>query len=230
MTKVPRASLLVAIGMLSGLLASSASAASWHTNGPKAFASTNAGISRLVIHPHAGGSTVAFQCPASSLSGTLNGPTSAALPWASAATVTPVFAAAGNCTVSAAAGYTVACSSAELRANSYSGGDDLATAGGGITTVALTRIDCRLSGGASTCLTITGTVPAHYVNPSPLASGTGTLTVTAAGQSLTASHIGVGCAFLPAGSFTIGSPNGTGVGDTTYIVDGPNAPYIYRGT
>jgi len=213
-----------------GLLASSASAANWHTNGPKTFPSTNAGITRMVIHPHGGGSTLSFQCPTAALPGTLNGPTSAALPWVNAATVTPVFGAVGNCTIAGSSGYSFACSSAEFRANSYSGGDALATAGGGVTAVALTNIDCQVSGGATACLTITGRIPAHYTNPNPLASGPGRLTVTASGQTLTASPIGFGCAFLPTGGFTIGSPLGAGIGDTTFVVDGPSAPYLYRGT
>lgn len=230
MSKFSKVGVLLAALALSGLLASSASAANWHTNGDLAFSSTNAGISRLVIHPVPSGSTVTLQCPTSSGSGTLNGPTSAALPWTNAATVTPVFGAAGNCTVNGVAGYTVVCSSAELRANSYSGGDTLATAGGGVTEGTVTGIDCRLSAGPTQCSTITGSVTGDYINPNPIATGAGTLTITNTGQSLTVAKIGAGCAAIPHGNGTFGSPNGTGVGHTTYVVDGPNAPYIYRGT
>lgn len=137
--------------------------------------------------------------------------------------------AAGNC-VAGPPGYTLACSSAELRANSYAGGDTFATAAGGVTTGAITGIDCTLSAGASQCSTITGSIPVHYINPSPIATGAGTLTTTPAGQSLTIAKIGAGCAAIPSGTGTWGSPSGTGVGDTTYVVDGPSAPYIYRGT
>jgi len=231
MLKVSKVGVLLAVMALSGLMASSASAANWHTNGVKAFSSTNAGISRLVIHPTVGGSTVTVQCPTSGGTGTINGPTSAALPWTNAATVTPVFGSVGNCTVSGAAGYTVACGSAELRANSYSGGDTLATAGGGRTEGSITNIDCRVSAGATACSTVTGSVTAHYTNPNPIATGAGTLTITNANSALTVEPIGAGCLAIPShGTGTFGSPVGAGVGDTTYVVDGPNAPYIYRGT
>jgi hypothetical protein len=213
---------------LTGLMASSASAANWHTNGDKAFSSTNAGISRLLIH-HAG-TTIKLECPTSSGTGTLNGPTSATLPWVSAATVTPVFGAAGNCSVNNVMGYTVACSSAELRANSYAGGDTLGTADGGVTTGAITGVDCRLSAGPTQCSTITGSVTGTYTNPSPLASGSGRLTIPVTGQSLTVSKIGAGCATVPHGVGTFGTALGAGITDTTYTVHGPNAPYIYRGT
>jgi hypothetical protein len=230
MLKVSKMGVLLAVMALSGLLASSASAANWHTNGHATFASTDAGISRLVIHPSAGGSSVTLQCPTSSGQVTLNGPTSATLPWVNAATVTPVFGAAGNCTVNGVLGFTVVCGTAELRANSYSGGDTIETAGGGITEGSVTGVDCRLSAGASTCSTITGSVTGHYTNPNPIATGAGRLTITNTGQSLTVEKIGAGCAAIPHGNGTFGSPNGTGVGHTTYTVDGPNAPYIFRGT
>jgi hypothetical protein len=148
-----------------------------------------------------------------------------------AATSTLVFGSGSNCTVNGAAGITLACSSAELRANSYIGGDALATAGGGVAEVAITGIDCRLSAGATQCSTITGSVTGHYANPNPIATGAGSLTVTTAGQALTVAKIGAGCAAIPNGAVTIGPPSGaSGVTDTTFIVHGPNAPYIYRGT
>lgn len=123
-------------------------------------------------------------------------------------------------------GYTFVCGTGELRASSYVGGTTLATAGGGVTTGSL-GIDCRVAAGASQCSTITGSVPVHYTNPNPIATGAGRLTLTRAG--LVAEKIGAGCAWLPNGIATIGPPSGsTEVTDLTFTVDGPNAPYIYR--
>jgi hypothetical protein len=219
--------LLLTATMLSGALAASAGAAFWHTNGDKPFSSTDAGIWRLIIDPPSG-SQVTLQCPTSRVSGTLNGPTFLSIGgWNAAATVTPVLGAAGNCMLNGVMGFTVVCSSAELRADTYAGGHLLSTAGGGVTTGALTGVDCRLSAGGSTCSTITGTVPVHYINPNPLATGAGSLTATRGG-ALTVSKIGAGCVAAPHGTGTWGSPNGAGVADATYVVDGPNAPYIYR--
>ena len=227
MLKFSKVGMLMAVLAFSGALASSASAAEWHTNGPLEATSTNAGASRLAIH--SGGSIVVVQCATSSGTVTLNGPTFAGSTAAGVATVLPIFG--GPCTVSGAAGYSVACSEAELNANSYSGGTTFATAGGGITTGTVTNIDCRISIGATSCSTVTGTVSAHYINPATLtgAGGFGRLTVTAAGQALTVSKIGAGCAALPHGTGTFGSlGSGSTVGNLTYQVDGTHAPWIYR--
>jgi hypothetical protein len=228
MLKFSKVGVLLAMVALCGLAASSASAAEWHTNGDRAFASTDAGASRLVIH-QASGSPVLVQCETSSgTNGTLRGPTSTAATFAGVATVTPTFG--GICRVSGTPGYAVVCSPATLNAISYSGGTTLATAGGGVTTGSLTNIDCRLSAGATQCSTITGSVHGHYINPNPIATGAGRLTVTGTGQSLTVAKIGAGCAAVPHGRGTFGAPDpaGSGVLDTTYTVDGPNAPYIFR--
>jgi hypothetical protein len=231
MSKLVKTSVLIAATALVGALASSASAANWHTNGDLAFATTNGGAIRLIVHPAGGGSVVRFECPSLSMAGTWNGPTSPALPWTSAATSTLVPGSGSNCTVSGVPGYDFVCSSAELRANSYAGGDTLATAAGGVTTGALTGLDCRLSIGPSTCLTVAGSIATRYTNPSALATGSGSLRLTAAGQSLTASKIGAGCSWFPNGVATIGSPSGaSGIVDMTFTVHGPGAPYIYRGT
>jgi hypothetical protein len=225
MLKFSKVGVLIAAMVFSGLLASSAGAVTWHTNGDKAFTSTNAGASRLVIH--SGGTTTLVSCASSTGNGTLNGPTSTSATFIGAATVTPIFG--GPCTVSGAAGYSVLCSPASLNASSYSGGTTLATAGGGITSGSITGIDCRLSIGATTCSTITGSVNAHYTNPNPIATGSGTLTVTGPGQVLGVHKIGAGCAAVPNGNGTFGKPDaGSGVTDISYIVHGPNAPYIYR--
>ena len=224
MLKFSKVGVLLAALALCGLLVSSASAAEWHTNGPRTASSTSAGPSRLAIDN--GPSTVVIGCTASSGHVQLNGPTSTAMPWLNAATVTPIFS---GCTVSGGAGFTVACSPAELRANSYVGGITFATAGGGVTTGAITNIDCTLSIGPVRCATVTGQVPGHYINPNPIGTGAGRLTVTAANQQLEVEAIGAGCAAIPAGTGTFGSPGaGSSVQDLTYTVDGPNAPYIYR--
>jgi hypothetical protein len=227
MLKFSKVGLLLAILALSGLMASTASAANWHTNGPAAFHSTNAGASRLVVHTAS--SSLIVRCSSSTGSGTINGPTNAALPWLSAATVTPAFGS--PCFVNDVAGYSVVCSPAELRANSYAGGDTFATAAGGVTTGSIYNIDCTIKFGATSCSTVTGSVPGHYTNPNTLAAGSGALKVTTAGQSLTVEKIGAGCAAIPHGTGTFGLPGtGSTVTDITYTIDGPNAPYIYRGT
>ena len=189
MMRLSKVTVLMAALALSGLLAASAGAAEWHTNGDKAFTSTNAGTVRLAID--SGGTTIVTQgCSSASVSGTLNGPTSTATPWVNAATVTPVFT---GCQVVAGSPYTLVCSSAELRANSYLGGTTIFTAGGGTTTGLLANIDCRISVGATTCSTVTGTLPVQYTNPNPIATGAGSLTVTSVGQALTNHVIGAGC-------------------------------------
>jgi hypothetical protein len=222
----PLLSALAIVLVLTGLLASSAGAQTWFTNGDRAIASTAGGALRLVVH--SGGSQTLLSCSGSSISGTLNGPSSPFTPWVNAATVTPAFS---GCTLAGSAGYSFVCSTALLRAVSYTGGDTLATAAGGDTSGTLTSVDCRYGFGATNCLTVTGTIPAHFVNATPLATGSAKLTLASTGQSLTAHKIGSGCAFFPDGPATIGSPGaGSSIGDLTYTMDGPNAPYIYRGT
>ncbi len=226
MIRLSKMTVLMAALALIGLQAAAAGAAEWHTNGDKAFTSTNAGPIRLAID--SGGTTIVTQgCTSASVSGTLNGPTSTTTPWVNAATVTPVFT---GCQVVAGSPYTLVCSSAELRANSYVGGATLATAGGGTTTGLLTNIDCRISVGTTTCSTLTGTLPVQYINPNPIPVGAGSLTLTSVGQSLTTHVIGAGCSgVFPNGVATVGKPiGGTGITDITYTVDGPNAPYIFR--
>ena len=225
MLKFSKIGVLLTVAAFCGLLASSAGAAEWHTNGHKAFSSTNAGPSRLAIHN--AGAIVLVECQSSTGTGTLKGPTFAGSTFPSAATVTPQFG--GPCTVSNVAGYSVLCSPAELNAISYSGGTTLATAGGGVTAVSMTGVDCTLRFGATVCSTITGSVLGHYINPNPIATGAGTLTVTSTGQSLTIEKVGSGCAAIPHGTVTLGKPDvGSGVSDITYTVDGPNAPYLFR--
>jgi hypothetical protein len=220
MSKYSKVGVLIAVMAFCGLLASSSVAAEWHTNGPLSRTSTNAGASRLVVHP----SGTIIACSSSSGHVTVNGPTSTAFPWTNAATVQPVFT---GCSVSGAAGYVIVCSTGELRANSYAGGNTLATAGGGVTTGLVTNIDCRLSIGPTQCSTITGTVPAHYINPNPIASGAGRLTITTAGQNLTVHQVNA-CAGVPTGHGTFGSPGaGSTIQDLTYTVDGPNAPWVF---
>jgi len=225
MSKFPKLPLLVALVMLGTLSTSPASAAEWHSNGLLAFSSTSAGASRLVVHD-AGTPIVTIACSGSSVSGTLNGPTRATTVWVGAATATPAFS---TCSLSGSPGFSFSCSTGELAAIGYAGGTTLATAGGGLTTGTLAAIDCRVSIGATTCSTITGSATAHYINPSPIGSGSGRLTLTAAGQLLQAQKMGAGCALLPNGTATIGAPGtGTSVSDLSYTVDGPGAPYLYR--
>jgi hypothetical protein len=217
MVKHSKAGVVLAVVAVCGLLASSASAAEWLTNGPRPFSSTPAGAMRLVVHP----SGNIISCTGSSVSGTINGPTSTTFPWLNAATVRPVFT---GCAVSGAGGYHVTCATAELSVNSYVG----ATADGGVTTGTVTNFDCTLSIGSTRCATITGTLPAHYINPNPIVSGTGRLTITTAGQSLTV-HTVTACAGVPMGPGTFGAPGaGSSIVDLTYSIDGPNAPWIFR--
>ena len=180
MVGASKVAVLFAVAALCGVLALPAVAANWHTSGPTPFSTTDAGATRVVFHP-ASGTAVIYSCPTFSASGTLNGPTSAALPWLSAATVTPVFGAGGNCTVSGVPGYTVACGTAELRANSYAGGDTFATAGGGVTTGAITGIDCCVVGGREPRARLS---PARLRRTTSIRAhdhGAGRITITTAG-------------------------------------------------
>jgi hypothetical protein len=222
MLKVSKVGVLIAVMALSGLLASSAGAAEWHTNGPLEITSTDAGASRLAVHTSTG--IVVVQCATSSGTVTLRGPTIAGSTAPGIATVQPRFG--GACTVSGAAGYSVACDEALLNANTFSGGLI-----GGITGGTITNIDCRISIGATACSTVTGSVNGHYINPNVATgtNGTGSLVVTALGQNLTVAKIGAGCAALPHGTGTFGSLGaGSTVGNLTYTVDGPHAPRITR--
>jgi hypothetical protein len=220
MPKCLRVGVVLAALAVCALSASSVSAAEWHTNGTKAFTSTPAGALRFVFHPS--GSIIA--CTGASYSGTINGPTSTAFPWVNAATIQPVFT---GCSVGGAGGYVIACATSEIRAMAYAGGTTFGTAGGGVTTMAI-RVDCSLLIGPSRCSTITGTVPAHYINPNPINTGASRLTVTTAGQALGMHQI-TACAGIPFGSATIGSPGaGSSIHDFTYTADGPAAPWIFR--
>lgn len=225
MLRFSRLGVLLAAVALGGLLPAAAVAAEWHTNGNRALFGTHAQVTRFVIH--SGGTTVVEQgCLASTVSGTLNGPTSTALPWVNAATVTPVFS---GCRVVFGAPYTLVCSPIELRANSYLGGPILATAGGGVTTGLLTNIDCKISISGTPCSTVTGTLPVQYINPSPIATGAGTLTLTSVSQPLTLQAIFPGCAPFSSGTATLGTPATALINtDITYTINGPNAPYIFR--
>ncbi len=232
MLTIMRTSLLLLVAVIGGgAYAPPASAVNaWHTNGPKAFSATNAGASRWVIHSATG--VVLVACSTSSLSGTLNGPTSPSLPWTNAGTLTPAFS---GCTVSGAAGYAMSCGSGTLSAQSYSGGTTLATAGGGHSIVTAT-VHCDLSIGATVCSTLHETWPLTVENPNPLFS-----TVLKVGKFLAPIVIpvflnrilkkGPGCAGVPDGTTTFGAPgSGSTVTDLTYTVDGPTAPYLYYGT
>jgi len=224
MIKFSKAAPLAAAMALIGLLASSASAAEWHTNGDKTLASTSVGSTRLTTHSN--GVTIPYGCTNSSLSGTLSGPTSTMMPWIHAATVTLAFT---GCQTAGGSPFTLTCAPARLRANSYVGGVTFPTAGAGITTGQIHSIDCTISIGATTCSTIAGSVPIHYINPIPIVVGAGSVTVTSVGQTLTTARIGAGCGLFPHGATTLGRPLGaTGITDLTYPVHGPNAPYIYR--
>ena len=229
MLKFSKVGVLMAVLAFSGLLAASASAAEWHTNGPLEVRSANSGLSRLAIHNS--GAVVVVQCQNSTGTVTLRNNTVNGSTAPNIATVQPIFN--GACTVSGAAGYSVACDEARLNANSYAGGTTFGTASTGITSGTISNIDCRIGIGATLCSTVTGTVSGHYTNPHTLTgsgvAGVGRLTVTATGQALTVSKIGLGCAALPHGTGTFGSPGaGSTVANLTYEVTGPHAPWIYR--
>jgi hypothetical protein len=227
MLKFSKVGVLIAVMAFSALLVSSAGAAEWHTNGHKAFTSTNAGASRLAVHN--GASTVLVECASSTGNGTFKGPTFAGSTVAGISTVTPVFG--GPCTVSGTPGFSAVCQPAALNALNYTGGTTFATAGGGVTSGNITGIDCVISAGATQCSTVTGTVNGEYTNPSPLNSTTasGKLTVTNAGQQLEVTKILGGCGALPNGTGTFGRPGpASTVTDITYVVDGPSAPWAFR--
>jgi hypothetical protein len=209
-----------------GLLASSAGAAEWHTNGHQLFSTTSAGAARAVVHSPSG--PVVIECAAATGTGTLRGPTIAGAVALGITTVTPVIG--GPCTVSGVPGFSITCRPAELNALGYSGGTTFATAGGGVTSASITSLDCTVAVASVQCSTMTGSVTAHYINPAPLNSATPSrLTVTGAGQQLTVSKIGAGCAALPNGTATVGKPGaGSTITDITYTIDGPNAPWMFR--
>ena len=104
MLKFSKVGVLMAVMAFSGLMASSASAANWHTNGHRRSpALTRAPLVWLFIQPRR--RTVLVECPSSTGSGTINGPTSRGLAfWTSAATVTPMFGGP-NCTVTGVPGF-----------------------------------------------------------------------------------------------------------------------------
>jgi hypothetical protein len=214
--------LLAALALVS-VAAGSAGAHEWHTDGQHSFASTNAGPSRLAVHN--GASTVLVECSSSTVTGTINGPTSMAFPWLSAATLRPAFG--GPCTVSGTPGFSVTCGSAEFTAISYVGGHTYATSGGGVTTGRATSIDCVIGAGATQCSTVTGSMQIDYINPAST-SASGTWTSTPAGAQIEVTKIGAGCTALPNGTGTFGRAGpGSTVTDHSFTVDGPHAPYIY---
>jgi hypothetical protein len=232
MLTIMRTSLLLLVAVIGGgAYAPPVSAANeWHTNGPKTFSTTNAGASRWVIHSATG--VVLVGCETSSLSGTLNGPTSPSLPWTNAGTLRPAF---GSCRVSGTAGYLMSCGSGTLRAQSYSGGTTLATAGGGHSIVTAT-VHCELSFGATVCSTLHETWPLTVENPNPIISNA--LKVIKFLAPIVIPPLlnrilkkGSGCAAVPDGTTTFGAPDaGSNVLNLTYTVDGPTAPYLYYGT
>lgn len=230
MLKLLKASALMSVLGFCGLSVSWAGAAEWHANGPLTKFSTDAGATRWVIHPHtASQGSTAIECTLSVMHATLQRATSTEFPWTYAATVTPLFT---NCSAAGVPSFQVICAPAAFRASAYQGGATFATAGGGITTGVVTHIDCRVSIGPVNCVTITGSVPAHYTNAGSAGgaiTGNGRLTLTATGQALTADEI-IRCAPIPSGTVTWGSPGATAtaINDLTYTFDGPNAPYFYR--
>ena len=140
------------------------------------------------------------------------------------ATMTLAFG--GICTVSGTPGFAITCSPGAWDALNYTGGTTFATAGTGNTTWHF-PVDCRLSAGATACSTITGFLHGDHVNPSAFLPDSSYTVVT--DWSLRSHKIGAGCAAVPNGTATFGKPDaGSGVLDITYVIDGPNAPYIFR--
>ena len=225
MLKSSKVGALIAAVTLCALSAPSAGAAEWHTNGDKTFSTTDAGPSRFVIHGPSG--ALPFECTSSTAIGTLRGPTIAGSSAPGISSVTPLFGP--PCAVAGVPGYMATCNAASLNALSYSGGTTLATAGNGVTSGSITNIHCVLAVPGVQCSTVTGSVTAHYINPNPIATGSGRLTVTSTGQQLTATKIGAGCAAIPNGAVTFGKPGaGSTITDITYTVDGPGAPWMFR--
>jgi hypothetical protein len=227
MLRCSKAVVLLFATVLCGIVGSSAGGAEWHTNGHGHWATTSAGTYRLKVIPVPPFIIVVIECQTPTTntvtfgSSTFAGSTAPGL-----GNVTPSF---GSCTVSGSAGFTLRCNTASFNAITYAGGTTIGTAGSGITTGTISNMDCRLSAGATTCTTITGFVPTDYINPNPIATGSGRLTVTGQLASMTASKIGAGCAAVPHGTVTVGTPDaGSGVLPIGFNVDGPNAPYIYR--
>jgi hypothetical protein len=212
--------------VLGVLVVSSAGAAEWHTNGHRTFSSTNAGAWRLAVHN--GSSTVLVECASATLTGTLRGPTIAGSTVSGIATVTPVFG--GPCTVSGTPGFSVTCSAGEVNAVGYSGGTTFATAGTGTAHVVRTE-HCTLSAAGTPCSTSSGSSTNVYTNPHILGGNNsgGQFVVGTAGQRLEVTKIGAGCVAIPNGTGTFGKPGpGSTVTPISYVVDGPNAPWMFR--
>jgi hypothetical protein len=222
-----RVTLVMVNVMLSALAVSSASAAEWHTNGHRPFSSTNAGPSRLDIRT--GASTALLECASTTGVGTLGPSTVSGSTVVGIVRFTPLFG--GPCTVNGTPGFSVVCNTAQVNALSYSGGTTFATAGGGVTSGSMTNVDCVVGAAGTNCSTFTGLLNVHYINPATLngATSPGSLTLTLPGQGLTVTKIGVGCAAIPNGVGTFGRPGpGSMVTDITYVIDGPNAPWMFR--
>lgn len=212
-TRISRAATVLGLlAALTAVLASSASATTWHTNrGTSGYtgaftATTGAGTLT--------GATAALSCTGGTATGQLGATTFGGDTWPLAAWGTVTFT---GCTIGGQAA-SVSCDY-NLRANSYSGPTSYPALSGVTTgTIALTGPSTRPAGcsvvrlGVEICRIIGSTVPASYTNPA-MSPGAGTLAipaVTRGSGQLDAENgsggtcpVGVGAAALTALSFNV---------------------------
>jgi hypothetical protein len=198
---------LILMGLLTSLfaiMASAATASTWHTNkGVGGYSGAFTGTSGAGTLT---GPTAALSCTGSTATGTIGGPTFSGATWSGAATGTVAYT---GCTVGGQAA-TVSCS-ITLNATSYSGPTS-SPALSGVTSGNLAAACTVVRLGVQVC-TITGTaVPGSFTNASTAGGLDSRLTIPAVtragGQLVTANGsggacpVGVGTAALTANTYT----------------------------
>jgi hypothetical protein len=213
MSRFSKLALVAVLAVMSvGVLASSASATTWTSNGPVAFTGST-GASRLLIKNGSGVVTSSLNCTTSGGIGTLNA--SASFP-NNAGTITPRFS---NCTV-AGQTFVVFCTTDILNVSSAT----FKVLGwlSGVSRTTIINITCIIKIGPTTCTTITGSVEDTYTNPDLVTPASGFLTVFVAGQQL--SMTTSVCAAITTGTPSFGAPSGTVITDLVIPVTSPAAP------
>jgi hypothetical protein len=215
MKKLSTLAVLAAAVVSTFAVVGSAQGATWHAApAGGVFTAASGGTSALKVQSHP--STTCTTPTASGRvtgagGGIVNGPVFTAA-WNTVATVTPVFAGCTNAGIN----YTVRCGAANFNAtaNGYNSGVTTTQLGSAdrFTGGSLSGILCTIKPTATpsnNCTTVTGTVPATYLNPSNLAAGVGadnqgSLSIGIAGQSLTAASVGGCINSIGTGSATFG--------------------------
>lgn len=119
-SRITKAAILAAAALSALAGASSASATTWHSNGPASFsAATPTALTTVVVRTTAP-SGLGYNCDQGSLSGSVAGPTGPTVPaaWTSALSFTPTFE---RCNI-VGVGFTFSGASGTFDASSYAGG------------------------------------------------------------------------------------------------------------